>query len=759
VDGTVHLALTHLDVRVRPAGHLAAFEVEHRFHNDGDDALEGTFRFTLPPGAVVTGLAMNIGEEMMEGEFVDRDKARRTFEKIVDSMRDPALLEWQQGKAFKLRVFPIEPHADKRVVLRYLAPLGERTDGSPEIVIPLAAADLQRTIDHVDVHLDGPGAQHAPSLALDDVIADRVLRLRVPDRWRQIADHDVMTELAEGERFTAVRIRPRWDRVAASAGATTAARRVVLVVDSSRSALEAWPRVQEAVTTLARTLGPDDEIALLTADVTVEDRGRGFATATPARASALVAALHDLEPDGASDLGAALEAAVSMAERPGAGDRRTQIILLGDGAPTWGELDPGGLNARLGALADHVEVHALALGRRADVTLLRALTGHRGGTVIQPSQPRQLDAAADFFAHTHQIRSMRDVSLSVDGARDVDVVLPPGGTWFEGEEPVAYLRSAEDSRPPRALTLRGTVAGQPVVQRFALETASQARGLSRLWAAAEIDAVAHGGEDAAMKKEQTILLSQRYGVLSRHTSLLVLESEEAYEAHQIERRQAARRAAESADPTVSGADLESVGLSPGDLQPGDPEIHIPAPEDALSVAVVFPFGETKLARWDATAGDWTVRFLVADDTPAGTYDVRVRVTHADGRVELGTARYSIDMTAPSVDVRIVEVAGSPGTYRVIAEQRLTDDDAARERSEGVANGTERATTLDLGRVRVVMPDGQTLMLRRMGDGHYARNWTPRAGARIDWPASVEVAVTDRALNTRTETVSVEAVVR
>ena len=44
----------------------------------------------------------------MDGELVEIEKARKTYESIVDEMRDPALLEWEHGRTFKLRVFPIE---------------------------------------------------------------------------------------------------------------------------------------------------------------------------------------------------------------------------------------------------------------------------------------------------------------------------------------------------------------------------------------------------------------------------------------------------------------------------------------------------------------------------------------------------------------------------------------------------------------------------------------------------------------------------
>ena len=40
-----------------------------------------------------------------------------------------------------------------------------------------------------------------------------------------------------------------------------------------------------------------------------------------------------------------------------------------------------------------------------------------------------------------------------------------------------------------------------------------------------------------------------------------------------------------------------------------------------SVVVVFPFGESKVARYEPEIGAWTARFLVSQDTPDGTYQI------------------------------------------------------------------------------------------------------------------------------------------
>src|SRR5262249_44989214 len=81
--------------------------------------LEGTFYFPLPPDASLSRLAMYVDGQLMEGGMAERDYARRVYEQIVYSQRDPALLEWVDGSTFKMRVFPLEGRQEKRIILSY----------------------------------------------------------------------------------------------------------------------------------------------------------------------------------------------------------------------------------------------------------------------------------------------------------------------------------------------------------------------------------------------------------------------------------------------------------------------------------------------------------------------------------------------------------------------------------------------------------------------------------------------------------------
>ncbi|HEX5273241.1 MAG TPA: VIT domain-containing protein, partial [Gemmataceae bacterium] len=107
----------HVDVHIEDG--FARTTIDQTYFNAEMRRLEGTFYFPLPPDASLSRLAMYVNGQLMEGGMAERDFARQTFENIVRKMQDPALLEWVDGSTFKMRVFPLEPRQEKRIVLSY----------------------------------------------------------------------------------------------------------------------------------------------------------------------------------------------------------------------------------------------------------------------------------------------------------------------------------------------------------------------------------------------------------------------------------------------------------------------------------------------------------------------------------------------------------------------------------------------------------------------------------------------------------------
>jgi hypothetical protein len=120
VDGrNVLLTVGYHKVTVEIRDQIARTTVEESFANLTDHQLEGVFYFPLPQDASISGFGMWIGNELVEADIVEKQRAREIYETILRERRDPGLLEWSGGNLFKARVFPIEAHAEKRIRIVY----------------------------------------------------------------------------------------------------------------------------------------------------------------------------------------------------------------------------------------------------------------------------------------------------------------------------------------------------------------------------------------------------------------------------------------------------------------------------------------------------------------------------------------------------------------------------------------------------------------------------------------------------------------
>src|SRR5262245_24124821 len=111
---------TRSDVRARlDAGRAIHYEVEERFVNRGGALGEADYMFPLPKGAAFADLKLSINGELVAGETMNANDARRIYEESVRRKRDPALVEWMGHGLLRARIFPINPGEEKRVVVRF----------------------------------------------------------------------------------------------------------------------------------------------------------------------------------------------------------------------------------------------------------------------------------------------------------------------------------------------------------------------------------------------------------------------------------------------------------------------------------------------------------------------------------------------------------------------------------------------------------------------------------------------------------------
>src|SRR5262245_8716540 len=127
VDGRdVPLTIGYHTVNVDVRDQIARTVIEESFVNHTDHVLEGVFYFPLPADASISSFGMWIGNELVEGDIVEKEKARAIYEQILREKRDPGLLEWSGGNVFKARVYPIG--GEKRVKIAYTQVLPKTGD-------------------------------------------------------------------------------------------------------------------------------------------------------------------------------------------------------------------------------------------------------------------------------------------------------------------------------------------------------------------------------------------------------------------------------------------------------------------------------------------------------------------------------------------------------------------------------------------------------------------------------------------------------
>ncbi|HXK20697.1 MAG TPA: VIT domain-containing protein, partial [Polyangiaceae bacterium] len=392
VDG-VRLAQHHVRAVVRDG--VAQTEVEEVFQNDTDRVLEGRYVFPLPADATISGLTLFVGDKPVEGELVEKKRAATIFKSIVEDTvrpRDPALLEWVSGSKFSLKVFPIPARGNRKLRLRYQQVL--TSDGPRAVyVYPLSFGAERRTaIDELSMDVDlSDGGQAVQGAVVSGYAASVTAGPRathVALRARATApDHDFAVSFGRAapgatvataeQGFVAVRLRA--ELPADLPPPVFEPRDRVLVVDGSQSqSAESFAAARELALGILRSLEPDERFALMVCDSACDSVPKtGLVPALGQVLGDAQVLLKARKPAGASDLAGALRAAAERAA-PGAA---VQVVYIGDGAPSAGELSVASIAGRVRDSFERRKVDLRLFGAGVSVDevtlsgLARALSG------------------------------------------------------------------------------------------------------------------------------------------------------------------------------------------------------------------------------------------------------------------------------------------------------------------------------------------------------------------------------------------------
>jgi hypothetical protein len=586
-------------VRVRIAGNVARTEIEQVFQNDSGDQLEGMYRFPLPSDARISRLALEVDGQLQEGAFVARNRASQIWAGVIrhatpvahrdpheeyiwvpGPWRDPALLEWQRGGNFELRIFPIPAHGSRRIVLAYTQVIPPTAEGR-RYVYPLAhSRDGTLRIGEldVDVRVQGSSAVRASGYVLDQSAQDgsQVLHYAARD-FLPAGDIVIDYERPEGESelsyyaYTGAaatappeHTREHDDDVVAAQRALAADSRgyvafalhphlpartegrphdYVLVLDSSQSMVgERFQRATTVALGMIAEMDRRDRFTILTCDFecrSMDDGNtpRGFQTPSSSEVASVTEWLSHVEPAGSSDLVATLRRVSHVRDRDTSRD--VHVVYIGDGIASVGHRGAGAIATATESFAEseHVSFTTLGVGQEADSVTLAAIARAGGGHYVPFVPGERASSTALAVLETTYGVSLRDAAVTLpEGLSEMAPAQLP--TIRAGEEVVVVARM-DRSDVTGSVTLRGTVGGAPFEQTYPVHVvASTAAGnlfVPALWASGTIERLEL--DDRGEDEPRIIALSRAYSVMSRHTSLLVLESEAMFRAFGVDRNE------------------------------------------------------------------------------------------------------------------------------------------------------------------------------------------------------------------------------
>jgi tetratricopeptide (TPR) repeat protein len=513
------LILEELSVRTAIHGMLSLTELELRFRNPQERRIEGRFTCTLPANAAISRFAKDVNGHLMEGEVVERLRANQVYEQFLHQMRDPALLEQEQGNRFSARIFPIEPKAPVHLVLSYTSLLPMR-GGVRTYALPLRGLSKVNKLTFRAFVTPIPGESTPGKLSSSTAEVTSFEETDwTPDRdivltWQAESGASAPQILRAGDFYLAAFRPPTTD----NRQPTT--RSWLFYLDTSASAAEGAPHRIRAIEEILSALPAQDRVQLVAFDQELVPLASGTASDLSTRVGDLLRTRLFL---GGTDLSAVLRDVAGKLRQ----DPARAVVLASDLTATVGSTAPHDIKTAIDALPRGT-VHALILGSREDAPTAKAITAGRGRVVRLPFTESLASRAREAADH---LRRPTGGSFDVADAA-AEWIYPARFEDVHAGDEVLALGKVKAGREPQ-------IAGARVVS---LDSSTFAPLLEREAYRAYLEYLAE--REAADPSEavrralatEQVKISVEQRVVIPRTTMLVLESEWDYQRFGLDRR-------------------------------------------------------------------------------------------------------------------------------------------------------------------------------------------------------------------------------
>jgi len=542
----LEVSFTKADVKIRDQ--FATTKVEQEFYNPNPRPLEGTFLFPVPKGAHLDKFTMNIDGKPVEAELLAADKARGIYEDIVRRQRDPALLEYAGRDVFKVRIFPIEAQARKKITLTY-SQLLKSDAGLVSFILPLNTEKFSaKPLRSVSLKLDLESKRALKSIYSPthkvEVKRDGAHKATIGFEASDVKpDGDFQLFYTQDDSDLGVSLltyKPAGEDgyflLLASPGVETKNTKVipkdvVFVLDTSGSM--AGAKLQQAKKALAfcvENLNDGDRFEILRFATEVESLFDQLRDASQQNRSQAQKFIESLKPIGGTAIDDALKKAVAL--RPDGGSRPYVLVFLTDGRPTVGDIDEQHIiETATKSKTGLTRIFCFGIGTDVNTHLLDNIAEETKAfsTYVLPEEDIEVKVSS-FFTKIKEPVLANPALKFPDDVRVTKIYPAPLPDLFKGGQLLVAGRYS--GRGEGAIQIEGTVNGE--TKKFAYDVkfpgeSAENDFIPRLWATRRVgyllDEIRLRGENKELKDEVTEL-ARKYGIVTPYTAYLILEDEQ-----------------------------------------------------------------------------------------------------------------------------------------------------------------------------------------------------------------------------------------
>jgi len=523
------IRLSELSANVEIMGNIATTKLDMLFVNKGNQILEGQLDFPLGQNESVVGYALDINGKMRDGVVVEKDKGRQVFEAVVRQGIDPGLVEKTSGNNFRTRVYPFPANGSRRVQITYQSELKSQAWAAnmeaPEYYTYVFSALPKGRLDKFDFTmtvLDQETSPHSWANNQDGMDSFSFERMR-GGRTASVSKRDI--EISKPIQFSfesnsIVEKSPLYERpvyIQTLGKDTYFYYSRTLAAFGQEKPLPKTIAVLWDVSSSGQKRDIDRELQLLKAyvkelenptvrvfpfSIKIHD-GRSFKIDGDADIDKLEKFIRSFSYDGATNLSYDFSALETE-----------EVLVFSDGLANWSEASAAPADKKL------ARVYAINSSPSADHAWLSSIANARGGQYINLcGAGEKIDEM--LWDMTHEpyrlIRAEYD-----EGA--IEQVYPLDGTIVGHDFSLCGLLKKKSGK----VTLRfghGNKVEESVSFDVSAVDGIETAQAARQWAVKKIDSLS---QNYGKNKDQIISLAKKFGVVTKDTSLIVLDSASDY---------------------------------------------------------------------------------------------------------------------------------------------------------------------------------------------------------------------------------------